>query len=438
VLIDGEHYPLTNYDSILKLKRSFKGNINGIIFLGGTEKLVVDNLESFYGYKVFDIKDIDRDFLAALEIFKPDFVYDLSDEPVVNHSIRMKIASFCFARQCSYFGPDFYFEYEPKDIIISKPSLLVIGTGKRTGKTAVSSHIARLLSQNSDVCIIAMGRGGPERPQVIRGSQTEITPEYLLNISRSGLHASSDYIEDALFSGVTTVGCRRCGGGFGGKFFMSNIVQGVKIAKSLNPEIIIVEGSGSSIPPVKTDFVICVLGAGQDWDSLIGYLGLYRILLSEMVFLTMCEEPIADSKKVEFLEREIKKINPGVKVVKSIFRPEPLYNIEKKRIFLVLTAKSLIEHKIKDYLEDKYSCVVVKVSFNLANREKLKAELHSFYDYDVLLTELKAASVDLVTEFAIKNYKEINYLNNIPLITEGKEHIQKLITDLEKRKNARK
>ncbi|MBM3712792.1 MAG: 2,3-diphosphoglycerate synthetase, partial [Actinobacteria bacterium] len=331
VLIDGEHYPQINYDAIQKLKGIFKGSISGIIFLGGTEKLVFDNLEKFYGYKVFDIKDIDRDFISALEVFKPDLVYDLSDEPVVNHLIRMKIASFCFARQCSYIGPDFYFEYEPKDTVISEPGLLIIGTGKRVGKTAVSSYIAKLLSQKSDVCIIAMGRGGPEKPQIIKGGQTEITPEYLLGISRSGLHASSDYIEDALFSRVTTVGCRRCGGGFGGKFFISNIGKGVKAAENLKPEIIIIEGSGASVPPVKTDFVICVLGAYQTWDELIGYLGLYRIILSNIVFITMCEKPLADNRKIDFLEKEVKKINPGAKIVRSIFRPEPIYSIENKR-----------------------------------------------------------------------------------------------------------
>jgi len=436
VLIDGEHYPKINYDAIQKLRGIFKGSIAGIIFLGGTEKLIFNELEKFYGYNVFNINDIDADFLAALDIFKPDLVYDLSDEPVVNHTIRMKIASYCFASQCSYAGPDFCFEYEPKDKVISKPSLLIIGTGKRVGKTAVSAYIAKLLSTKNDVCIIAMGRGGPEKPQIIRGEQIEITPEYLLSISRSGLHASSDYIEDALFSRVTTVGCRRCGGGFGGKFFISNISAGLKAAENLEPEIIIVEGSGASIPPVKTDLVICVLGAYQEWSDLVGYLGIYRIVISNLVFITMCEEPLADKGKVDFLEREIKRINPGAKIVKSVFRPEPVYSIENKKIFLVLTAKNLVEYKIKNYLEDKYNCKVIKVSFNLADRQKLRAELNSINNYDMLLTELKAASVDMVTEFALENGKEINYLNNVPVIIEGKKYINNLIADLEKKKNA--
>jgi cyclic 2,3-diphosphoglycerate synthetase len=429
-LIDGEHYPQINLDAIKLLKKSFKGSFCGIIFLGGTEKLMSEDLDSFYGHKVIKINDLDTDFLKALDVLGPDIVYDLSDEPVVNYIARMKIASYSFARKCSYMGPDFYFEYETKTLKPAGRSLLVIGTGKRIGKTAVSSYLAKTFSSKRKTCIIAMGRGGPTKPLIIKGSEIEITPEYLLSISRSGMHASSDYIEDALFSRVDTIGCRRCGGGFGGKFFLSNIDAGVKLCESLSPEITLVEGSGASVPAVITDRQVCVIGASQSWDSLVGYMGLYRILTSDLVFLTMCEEPFGDLAKIDFLVGEIKKARPDIKIIKSVFRPEPLYNIKGKKVFMVLTASSLVEEKISRYLEKEYSCKVVKASFNLANRPKLKVELDGFDDYDVLLTELKAASVDMVTEYAYKAGKEINYMNNIPVIVEGASELNDFIEDL--------
>src|SRR4030066_297567 len=95
------------------------------------KKLVLSNLDDFFKEKVFLIKDLDIDFLKALDLFKPDLIYDLSDEPIVNYIKRMKIASFCMFKQSSYMGPDFLFEYEEKSIKISKPSILIIGTGKR-------------------------------------------------------------------------------------------------------------------------------------------------------------------------------------------------------------------------------------------------------------------------------------------------------------------
>ena len=116
VLIDGEHYPQVTYDAIAMLKKIYPGNFKGIVFLGGTEKLVVDDLETFFGERVYKIKDIDIDFQAALKYFKPDIVYDLSDEPVVNYMIRMKIASFCLYHKCSYMGPDFLFSYEIQNL----------------------------------------------------------------------------------------------------------------------------------------------------------------------------------------------------------------------------------------------------------------------------------------------------------------------------------
>jgi cyclic 2,3-diphosphoglycerate synthase len=435
-LIDGEHYPQINNDAINILKKNYPGFFSGIIFLGGTEKLVVGNLDDFFKEKVFPIKDLDIDFMKALDLFTPDLVYDLSDEPVVNYDKRMKIASFCMFKQSSYMGPDFLFEYEEKSIKINKPSMLIIGTGKRIGKTAVSSYVARQLSPADDVCVIAMGRGGPQHPQVIRGSQMDITPEFLLGLSRSGFHASSDYIEDALFSKITTVGCRRCGGGFSGKFFLSNIREGVCIAEKLNPEIVIVEGSGASVPPVKADHTICVIGADQSWESIVGYLGLYRILMSDLIFLTMCEEPLTDKSHIDSLESEILKYKSNIKIVKSVFRPEPLGSIQGRKIFMALTAKSSIEDKIKEYIEKKYNCEIIRVSFNLSNRDKLKKELLDCNNYDTILTELKASSVDLVTEFAVANKKHITYMNNIPVILEGEDHLKNLLKELHRKKCA--
>ncbi len=425
-LIDGEHYPQVTYDAVNMLKKIYTGNFKGIIFLGGTEKLILDDMEDFFGEKVYTIRDLDVDFKNALEYFKPDIVYDLSDEPVVNYIIRMKIASFCLDHKCSYMGPDFLFSYEKEDIICRKPSVSIIGTGKRIGKTAISSYVSKIFkSENVNVCVVAMGRGGPAKPHVIEGGNINIDSEYLLEINNKGMHASSDYIEDALTGRVTTVGCRRCGGGFGGKIFMSNIKEGISIAEKLNPDLIIVEGSGASIPDVKTDFCICVIGAGQKWESIVGYLGTYRIMSADLIILTMCEEPVADKDKIDFMEREIKKINPGAPVFKTIFRPGPLSDIYGKRIFVAMTSNRAIESKIKDYLEEHFGCKVVKISFNLADRKKLKEDLKVSRNYDTILSELKAASVDVLTDYAYKNNKDIIYLNNIPIMTDDENIFKK-------------
>ena len=84
---------------------------------------------------------------------------------------------------------------------------------------------------------------------------------------------------------------------------MSNIKKGISIAEGLDPDLIIVEGSGASIPGVETDKNICVIGAGQSWENIVGYLGIYRILCSDLIIMTMCEKPLADREKISFLEK---------------------------------------------------------------------------------------------------------------------------------------
>jgi len=412
-IIDGEHYPQITLDAINILKNNFKGKFCGIIFLGGTEKITSGNFNDFFDDEVFSIKNFPGDFPAALELFNPDIVYDLSDEPVVNHQVRMKIASCCFYKKASYMGPDFLFRYEDSKYHVKNPSISIIGTGKRIGKTAISSYIANAYKNcGLEVMVVAMGRGGPKEPQLLKGEEINITPEYLLSLSKKGFHASSDYIEDALMNKISTIGCRRCGGGFGGKVFMSNVIEGAKLADSLKPDLIILEGSGASIPDAGSDVNICVIGANQDWNDIVGYLGIYRILISDIVILTNCEKPMADNKKLKYLEDNIKLFNPAAKIYRSIFRPVPLGSLENKKVAVAMTAKNIIEDKIKRYIEENYHCSVSGMTFNLSNRPLLKKDLESFNDFDTVLTELKAASVDVVTDFAISSGKEVIYMNN--------------------------
>jgi cyclic 2,3-diphosphoglycerate synthetase len=329
-------------------------------------------------------------------------------------------------------GPDFLFKWEKADIRISKKTISVIGTGKRIGKTAVSSYIAKLFSEEDiNVTVLAMGRGGPKKPQLIKGDEIDIDAGYLLELNKKGLHASSDYIEDAMLSEITTIGCRRCGGGFAGKIFMTNLNEGARMADRLDSELVIVEGSGASIPGIDTDRKICVIGAFQDWTSLIGYLGIYRIMLADLIILTMCESPLADKKKIEKLESKIKKYNPDVVILRTVFRPKPLSSIKGKKVFLAMTADPVIESSIKKYLEKEYGCKIVWFSFNLSKRDFLRKELARSPGFDTILTELKAAAVDVLTEFAYKNKKEVSYIDNIPIVTSKgktlKHEVMKLI-----------
>ena len=69
---------------------------------------------------------------------------------------RFRLASRFLALGIAYEGADFSLrvpEYEPFDL----PSLAVIGTGKRLGKTAVTGYVARLLADDRDLVVVATG-----------------------------------------------------------------------------------------------------------------------------------------------------------------------------------------------------------------------------------------------------------------------------------------
>jgi cyclic 2,3-diphosphoglycerate synthetase len=352
----------------------------------------------------------------ALSGYEVNAVVDLSDEPVIGYRERMRIASLVLFAGARYLGSDF--ELRPPDLraASTKPSLAVIGTGKRVGKTAVSGYLARLLSDEGfDPGVVSMGRGGPPHPEVIEGHKLQVGSEYLLEALARGAHAASDYYETAALSRVTTVGCRRCGGGLAGEPFVSNVVEGAGIANGLDTRVTVFDGSGAAMPPVRVQKRVLVAGAHQDPEYIVGFLGTYRLLLSDLVLLTMSEEPMAGTEKVDGLVRAIGEVRPDVPVIPTVFRPRPVGRIEGLRIGYVSTAPPAVLEKLSGHLEDHHGCEVVAASGNLSDRTRLAEDLDAMHGVEAYLTEIKAAAVDVVTRRGAEEGKPVLYCDNDPV-----------------------
>ena len=366
-LIDGEHHADVVRDALSELPFDFVG----AILVGGTEKL---RGGEEYGLPL----------LHSLEEPLAEAVVDVSDEPVLGPRERMLWASRALALGMVYIGPDFKFE-PPHYLPFPKvPSLAVIGTGKRIGKTAVTGHVARLLSARMDVVVVSMGRGGPPEPEIV-----EVAPtlEGLLEISRAGRHAASDYLETAALAGVPTIGCRRAGGGLAGEVFTSNVSRGAELVEERGADLAVFDGSGAAIPPVAVNGRILVVGPGQDATA---YLNAYRVLISDLVLLVGGgdPEPIRDLKDVPVI---------GVDL-----RLRPTEPISGRRVAVFTTGPAPVDHLDAD---------VVHVSRSLANRAALREELRQI-DADVYLTEIKAAAIDVVAEAAAERGAEIVFADN--------------------------
>jgi cyclic 2,3-diphosphoglycerate synthase len=421
-LVDGEHHPLVVRDAVLELESRLDVEAVALYFLGGTEKVEDLSQLEIPGIELVVPLDPLAELQAVLARVRAVTVVDLSDLPVLGPARRMGLAARALAAGVSYRGADFQFFPPRREQVLDKPSCSIIGTGKRCGKTAVSAEMARyLLESGLHPVVVAMGRGGPAEPFLLE--DVEVTGDFLLAEMERGMHAASDNYEDALMAEVTTIGCRRCGGGMAGEAFITNCIKGAQIANGLAYDRVIMEGSGSSIPPVATDSSLCVISASQDLEESIGFLGAYKILISQGVLITMAEEPFASPQKLQRLRERIEWINPDAVVLKTVFRPHPLKSIQGRKVFLFSTAPEGAGPMLEGYLREREECIVVGKSHSLANRRVLREELEQTGDAEILLTELKAAAVDTVADFARKKGQEIVYFHNIPIPANGESRL---------------
>ena len=422
-LVDGEHYLPVTKEAIDTLNKLEHIDIAAAVFIGGTEKLRDDSPDTYsekLGVPVEFAKDKDIPYDIIVDMIRKydiDTVMDLSDEPILDYPKRFKIACRVLNEGISYEGPDFKFEPPSQYEVMEKPSITILGTGKRIGKTAVSGFVSRLIDKNGyEPCVIAMGRGGPEEPEIVHGEKLKIDAEFLLEQSEKGVHAASDHWEDALMSRILTIGCRRCGGGMAGEVFLTNMKRGAKLANEVDAKFAIFEGSGAAIPPIKTDKKIALIGANQPIENLTTYFGPYRVGLGDLVILTMCEEPMANSDKIKAIEEFVGKVNPDAAVISTVFRPKPLGDLTNKKVLFATTAPEGVKDKLVDYLESNYNCKIIGTTAHLSNRPLLRQDMEKYMDKaDVMLTELKAAAVDVATKDALAAGLEVIYCDNIPV-----------------------
>jgi cyclic 2,3-diphosphoglycerate synthase len=373
-LIDGEHHPSAVRDALAGL------DLAGVIFCGGEEKLGPGSLENQYGMPV------ETDPEEALRRLAPgaDAVLDLADEPIVPASVKLRLAALALSLGLAFETPGARLDpprYEP--VPFPGPKLAVIGTGKRTGKTAVAGHWATLIRDlGVDPVIVCMGRGGPAEPGLVEAAPSL---DELIAIAEKGSHAASDFLEDAVLAGVRTVGCRRVGGGLAGEPFQSNVPAGATRAASLDPGAIVFEGSGACVPPVEVDRTVCVLGAGPPEPF-----AEYRLARADLVLAAEgAPEPPAGAVPFEL-------------------RPEPVQPLpEGARVAIFTTGATAVEAVPEPLL----------VSTNLARRAALAAELDraAAERCDVYLTELKAAAIDTVAMRARAEGARVVFIRNRPV-----------------------
>lgn len=434
MLVDGEHYPPVVAAAVARLRGAY--DVRAGVFAGGREKLRggeeqgLTVLAAEIGVPRLDAveprsaaaHEVLHGVRGALRAARAEALVDLSDEPVVGYRERFLLMSAALAEGAAYVAADT--EIRPQEFarLWMTPSLGVIGTGKRVGKTAVSGWLARRLDAarraDGGVVVLAMGRGGPPEPELIHGG--DLGPEDLLAASRAGRHAASDCYEDAVLAGVTAVGCRRCGGGLAGMTFDDNVREALPLLDGRGAALAVIEGSGAVVPPVLADATLCVAGAGQPVDYVAGFLGTYRLLLSDALVLTQCEPPFARPADVRAVTAAARAVKPGLEVVPTVFRPRPAQPVRGRRVAFFTTAPEAAAPRLAAALAEDHGAEVVLVSCDLADRRLLAGAVErATAEADVFLTEIKAAAVDVVAEGAAAAGRELVFCDNEPVALEA-------------------
>jgi cyclic 2,3-diphosphoglycerate synthetase len=401
-IVDGEHYAPVVRDALVALPY----DVVAAVLVGGTEKL--RGGEEDYGVPLAASVE------AGIDRYRPEIVVDLSDEPVLGPVERLALASRVLRRGVPYAGADFRFD-PPRLEPFALPSVAVVGTGKRVGKTALTGHLARLVSESRRVVVVAMGRGGPAEPEVV---SLPPTLAGLVELSRAGRHAASDHLETAALVGVETVGCRRCGGGLAGAVFASNVAEGAKVALELGPDLVVFDGSGAAIPPVATDRTILAVGGHSEPAVAAGYLNAFRLLRADLVVVTMAESG-SGWERVRDAVRAV--VPSGVEVLATVLRPRPLVDVRGRRVAYFCTAPPAAHPVLAAHLADAHGAEVVHVSGSLADRGALHVELESVRA-EVFLVELKAAAIDVVAEFGLTQEADVVLAaNDVEAVGEGRD-----------------
>jgi cyclic 2,3-diphosphoglycerate synthetase len=415
-LVDGEHYPPVVRDAIAAA--GAHGEVVAALLLGGREKL-----------------DGTPDYGVALEVAGPDAavtlveaarrhraerVLDLSDEPILDERARLRLAAHALAAGLDYVAPGIELRAPPM-AAAGVPALAVIGTGKRIGKTAVAGHAARLLGGGMRLVMVAMGRGGPAAPELVDGAASAVAVADLLARARAGAHAASDYLEDAALARVATVGARRCGGGPVGEPFLSNVEEAVALARTLGPDLVLLEGSGAAVPPVAADRTVLVTSAARPLQELRDGLGPYRVLVSDMVVVTMCEPPLAGAESAGAVRASVESVRPGLPVVGTVFRPQPAESVTGERVALFTTAPPHAHAALRAWIEAEHGAEVTAVVGSLSDRAALRADLDAagVRAAETYLTEIKAAAIDVVADAGERRGARVVFCDNRPQALPG-------------------
>ena len=218
-----------------------------------------------------------------------------------------------------------------------------------------------------------------------------------LELVRSGEHAASDYLEDALTTGVTTIGARRAGGGLAGAPFASNVAEARRACRRSRPRA--PRSSRAAVPR-------CHRSPGTQASSSCRRPARRSTSAATWVRTASCGRTsrwlpwLADrfsGRRTAPTSSRISSVSLGdARVVVTDFRPTPLADVAGRRAFFATTAPPAVAERQVEHLRNRARRRDRRL-VGAARRPRRTGEGPGCTpeDYEVLFTELKAAAVDV-------------------------------------------
>lgn len=426
VLVDGEHHPDAVRAAVATLRDRGDEPVLAC-YVGGSEKVAVRGTPPDVGVPAV-WPDQPLDALAGLVGGQQaEAVIDLTADPVVDDRRRARFVAVTLMAGAAYEAAGVRWTPPPRPHLTARPAVAITATGKRAGKTAVSAALARhAAAAGRRPVVVAMGRGGPADPVVVAARQ-RLTVAHLLEVARNGGHAASDFYEDAVMTGLPTVGCRRVGEGPAGEVAYSNVAAGVAAAERLDADLVVLEGSGAALPPVHADVTVLVVPATIDPVALHAMLPV-RFLLADLVVISLADPASVPAERTLATVAAVDQIlgglppasggsdrahRPALGLAVTRFRLHPMQAVAGQRVLLATTAPPAAAGRLAADVA-ALGGQVVGVTHDLADRVALRAALAAAPAHDVLLTELKAAAVDVAAAVATERGAATVFYDNRP------------------------
>jgi cyclic 2,3-diphosphoglycerate synthetase len=181
------------------------------------------------------------------------------------------------------------------------------------------------------------------------------------------------------------------------------------------------------MPTVPWDAGVLVAPASLSPEHLGGYLGPLRVLLSDLLVFIIDSGPTTGPENLSALYPLARRLHAGIRVAVAELHPVPLADVRGKDAFFATTSHRELAGRLADQLERTAGCRVVSYSANLADRAALERDLAAAPPFDVLLTELKAAAIDVAARRALETGAEVVFVDNRPKAAGGDGDVEQLL-----------